>query len=356
MATAAKDVTDAAAVVLSLSPYDVLVGDRLGAFWPVKAAALGRLMAEDGQIVPIVVRKSGPRAAAPWTLVAGHHRLEGAKLEGLAFIYAIEMTGSQSDYLNSEAAENVERPSRSPIERACFVRAIADAAEARLKDRHDGLSQQQVAIRARWDGMKAKAPGVARDEDLNDAEADYTADILSGVYGWAEEVAEALGMTSRTVRRDLALHRALVAPFPTLYRALATHPTVGENASALREIAAIKDVANRRALIEALVEAPNLTLAAAGRSSPKENTQLADAPNLTLAAAMERLGLSQPASAPASGATRFMNGTTANLARLSAGDQAQIAPEIVKTMKPSALLALRAALDARIEQEGIGNA
>lgn len=334
MATAPKDVTDAAALVLSLSPYDVLVGDRLGAFWPVKAAALGRLMAEDGQIVPIVVRKSGPRAAAPWTLVAGHHRLEGAKLEGLAFIYAIEMTGSQSDYLNAEAAENVERPSRSPIERACFVRAIADAAEARLKDQHGDLTPEQIAVRARWDAEKAKAPGVVRDDDLSNAEADHTSANLALVYGWAEETADGLGMSRRAMFRDLALHRALVAPFPTLYRPLATHPTVGENASALRDIAAIKDVASRRALIEALVEAQDLTLAAA----------------------MEGLGLSQPASAPATGATKFMNGTTANLARLSAGDQARIAPEIVKTMKPSALLALRAALDARIEQEGIDNA
>lgn len=334
MATAAKDVTDAAAVVLSLSPYDVLVGDRLGAFWPVKAAALGRLMAEDGQIVPIVVRKSGPRAAAPWTLVAGHHRLEGAKLEGLAFIYAIEMAGSQSDYLNAEAAENVERPSRSPIERACFVRAIADAAEARLKEQHGDLTPEQIAVRARWDAMKAKAAGVERDNDLVDAEADHTWVNFTRVYGWRAEVADAIGMSVETVKKDLALHRALVAPFPTLYRPLATHPIVGENATALRDIAAIKDVANRRALIEALVEAPDLTLTGA----------------------MEGLGLSQPASAPATGATKFMNGTTANLARLSAGDQARIAPEIVKTMKPSALLALRAALDARIEQEGIGNA
>lgn len=332
MATAAKDVTEEAAVVLSLSPFDVLVGERLGAFWPVKAAALGKLMAEDGQIVPIVVRKSGPRAAAPWTLVAGHHRLEGAKIEGLAIIYAVEMTGSQDDYLKAEAAENAARPARSPIERACFVRAIVDAAEARVKNQHEGLTQQQIAVRARWAAMKAKAAGVERDDDLNDAEADYTADIMSGLYGWADDVAEALGMTSRTVRRDLALHRALVAPFPTLYRALATHPTIGENASALRDIAAIKDVGDRRALIEALIATPDMTLAQA----------------------MEGLGLSKPAATSATGATKHMNNTTANLIRLSAGDQARIAPEIVKAMKPSALLALRAALDARIAEEGIG--
>lgn len=332
MATAAKDVTDEVAVVLSLSPFDVLVGERLGAFWPVKAAALGKLMAEDGQIVPIVVRKSGPRAAAPWTLVAGHHRLEGAKIEDLAIIYAVEMTGSQDDYLKAEAAENAARPARSPIERACFVRAIVDAAEARVKNQHGDLTPQQIGIRKRWDLMKSKAEGVERDDDLNDAEADYSADILSGLYGWADDVAEALGMTSRTVRRDLALHRALVAPFPTLYRALATHPIIGENASALRDIAAIKDVGNRRALIEALIETPDMTLAQA----------------------MEGLGLSKSAVPGATGATKYMNNTTSNLARLSAGDQARIAPEIVKTMKPSALLALRAALDARIAEEGIG--
>lgn len=334
MATAAKDLTGAADAVLSLSPRDILVGERLGAFWPDKAAAIGRLMAEDGQNEPIKVKRAGPRAAQPWTLVAGHHRLEGAKLEGFAAIDAIEVHGDETAIRKIEASENVERGSRSPIERACFVRAIADAAEARLKDQHEGLSQQQVAIRARWDAMKAKAAGVERDDDLNSIEAEHTVANFATVYGWQESTAEALGLSKRTIRDDLALHRALVAPFPTLYRPLATHPIVGENASALRDIAAIKDVANRRALIEALVEAPNLTLAAA----------------------MEGLGLSQPASPPASGATKFMNGTTANLARLSAGDQARIAPEIVKTMKPSALLALRAALDARIEQEGIGNA
>lgn len=332
MATAAKNAAVDVEVVLFLSPNDILIGDRLGAFWPDKAAALGHLMAESGQNEPIKVRSSGPRAAKPWTLVAGHHRLEGAKLAQLALIKAIEVFGDDATLRHIEASENVERGSRSPIERACFVRAIADAAEARIKDLHGDLTPEQIAIRARWDTMRAKAQGVERDDDLNEAEADHTRLNLSRVYGWREDVADALGMSLASIKRDLALHRALVAPFPTLYRALATHPTVGENASALRDIAAIKDVGNRRALIEALIETPDMTLAQA----------------------MEGLGLSKPAAPGATGATKFMNNTTSNLARLSAGDQARIAPEIVKTMKPSALLVLRAALDARIAEEGIG--
>ena len=155
---------------------------------------------------------------------------------------------------------------------------------------------------------------------------DWRGDLLG-----ADETADGLGMSRRAMFRDLALHRAIVAPFPQLWRALATHPVVGENASALHKIAGIKDEGSRRDLIEGLIAAPEMTLDQA----------------------LEGLGLSRPVAPAATGATKFMNGTTSNLARLSAGDQARIAPEIVKTMKPSALLALRTALDARIQEEGI---
>lgn len=330
MASAAKMVAPPAGEVLALSPHDIAIGERLGAFWPDKAAALGQMMAEDGQIVPIIVRASGPRASSPWTLVAGHHRLEGAKMTGLAVIDAIAIEAG-ADTLKIEAMENAARPTRSPLERASFVRAIADAAEARLKEHHGDLTPEQIKARARWDAMKAKAPGVERDDDLNEADAEHAAANFATAYQWQDSTAEAMGLSKRTVRDDLALHRAIVAPFPQLWRDLATHPVVGENASALHKIAGIKDERNRRHLIEGLIAAPAMTLDQA----------------------LEGLGLSRPAAPAATGATKFMNGTTSNLARLSAGDQARIAPEIVKTMKPSALLALRTALDARIQEEGI---
>lgn len=331
MATAAKMVVETAGTVLGLNPNDILIGDRLGAFHPDKATALGQLMATDGQIVPIIVRPSGSHAAKKWTLVAGHHRLMGALIFHLSVIYAIVIE-ADADPLQVEAMENAARPSRSPLERASFVRAIADAAEARIKEQHGDLTPEQIGARARWDIMKAKAPGVERDADLNEAEADHASANFALAYGWAEATADAIGMSRRALFMDLALHRALIAPFPDLWRGLATHPTVGENASALRDIASIVDLGNRQALIESLVETPDMTLAQA----------------------MDGLGLSTPkASATPTGATKYMNNTTSNLARLSAGDQARIAPEIVKTMKPSALLAMRAALDARIAEEGL---
>lgn len=139
-----------------------------------------------------------------------------------------------------------------------------------------------------------------------------------------------MGMSRRALFMDLALHRALIAPFPDLWRALATHPTVGENASALREIASIGDMDNRRALIEALGQTPELTLAQA----------------------LEGLGLPASKAAPLTGATKHMNGAMSNLAKLSAGDQQQIVPDLIKAMKPSARLALHFALKEWFQQEG----
>ncbi|EQB32008.1 MucR family transcriptional regulator [Sphingobium ummariense] len=329
MATAPKTAEPAQVdVVLQIPVADIEIGERLGAFWPVKAAAIGRLMVEDGQNEPIKIRKNGPRAAKPWTLVAGLHRLEGARLEQLRAIDAIVVSGDEKALRRIEASENIERGSRSPLERANFVRALADAAEARVNDQHEGLSQQEIAARARWSAMKAKAASVERDDDLNQAEAEHAGVNFTRVYGWRAEIAEAIGMSVESVKKDLALHRALIAPFPDLWRGLATHPLVGENASALREIASYAPEA-RRAIIEGLIEAPDMTLAQA----------------------LEGLGLSAPKPAPATGATKFMNNAISNLSRLSVGDQRQIAGDIVATFKPAALVALREALDARIGAE-----
>lgn len=327
MATQPKIAPEQADVVMMLSPDDVAVGERLGVFWPDKAAALGRLMAEDGQDTPIKVRRCGPRAAKPWELVQGLHRLEGAKLERLPIVLAVQATGDEVELRRLEASENIERGKRGPLERANFVRAIADAAERRMQSQHEGLSQQEIAVRARWAALKAKAAGVVRAEELDEAEADHTRVNFTRVYGWREEVAAAIGMSAESVKKDLSLHRALITPFPGLWRDLATHPVIGDNAAALREIAAIRDEQVRRELIALIIAHPDMTLAQAKAQA----------------------GLADPAAAPATGATKYMNGTVSNLGRLSAEQQRSIAANIAETIKPTALAALRDALNARID-------
>jgi len=325
MATAPK--IEQVEPVLQIDINDIAIADRVGILWPDKAAALGQLMAANGQRTPINIRANGAKAAKPWTLVAGWHRLAGAKLAQLRTIDAIQVYGN---YREIETEENLHRRNLAPIERACFVRAVADAAEARLKDQHGDLSPQAIGIRKRWDEVKAKAPGVVRDEDINEAEAEHTAANFATVYGWQESTAQAIGMSKRTVRDDLALHRAIVAPFPDLYEALARHPIVGENASALRVIASYA-VDARRAIIEALIEAPDMTLAQA----------------------LEGLALATGKAPPSTGATKYMDNAGANIARLSLSDQRSWAPAFTQTLKPQALRDYAAAIAARIEELGV---
>lgn len=313
--------------VLQIAVDDIVVGDRIGILWPDKAAALGQLIAASGQRTPINIRANGPKATKPWTLVAGWHRLEGAKLAGLRVIDAIQVYG---DFREIEAEENLHRRALAPIERACFVRAVADAAEARLKDQHGDMTPEQVAARARWDAVRNKAKDVERDETLVDAEADHARLNLSRAYGWRDETAAAMDMSLAAIKRDLALHRAIVAPFPDLYEALARHPIVGENASALREIASYAEP-SRRAIIEGLIQAPDMTLAQA----------------------LEGLALKAGKAPTPTGATKYMDNAGSNIARLTLGQQKDWAPAFTQTLKPQALHAFAAAIAARIEELGV---
>ncbi|PZU56342.1 MAG: hypothetical protein DI547_16875 [Sphingobium sp.] len=320
MASAANDLALSSDTILVLDPALIDVGPRIGLFWPDKAAALGRLIATDGQRDPIKVVRGKGKSAKRWTLVAGLHRLEGVRLEGLPVIEAIEVTGSAAELRDIEASENMHRRSFGPIEWACFVRATADAAEERVRLQHGGLTAQQIGIRGRWEAEKAKAPGVVRDDDLSELEAQHTTANLAGLYGWSSDVAAALGMSERSLYRDLALHRAIVAPFPHLYRDLAVHPTVGENASQLREIVAVKDEAARGKLIRELLAHPDINVATA----------------------KEQIGLRDNKAVPATGATKFMNNALSNIGRLSVGQQRDFLPALLKALKPSVIDLLEA--------------
>jgi hypothetical protein len=331
MASQPNDAAIHNSLILQLNPHEIEVADRIGMFFPNKAAALGKLIAADGQNDPIKVKKNGNRAKLPWRLVAGHHRLEGAKMEELRLIDAIEVWGSDEQLREIEASENMHRRSFGPIERACFVRAIADAAEQRMRAGHEGLTQQQIAIRKRWEDMRESI--AIADDKMAEIEADNTVASFATVYGWQDHVAAAIGLSKRTVRDDLALHRALVAPFPDLAPKLAAHDVIGQNASALREIAAIKSELHRRAVIELLLKCPGMSVAEAKID----------------------IGL-RKASAAAEGATKHMNNLKANLDRLSAAHQMQVAPAVVEKLKPSALIVMRDLIGERLATLGIEGA
>jgi len=235
--------------LLELSPDHVDEGNRIGFLHQDKAAALGRLMAVDGQRDPIKVVAQPGNAEKPWRLVTGMHRLIGARIECIT-VFAIEVSGKPEDLADLEASENLHRRPLAPLERAKFTAALVMAAQARIARQRGGLKQQQLAIKARWDAVRK---GEMRTEQALKDEAEDTVSQFATAYDWEESVGEALGMARAAIYRDLRLFRMIIEPFPDLCEPLSKHPVVGENASQLKAIADIKEHGHRQQVIEQLL-------------------------------------------------------------------------------------------------------
>lgn len=311
--------------IIEIDPNEVRYSNRIGLLWPEKVEAMAALMKRDGQNDPIKVRKSGIDGS-DWMLVAGLHRLEGAKRAGM-MVKAIVVDGDEMQLRLIEASENMHRRDLGPIEKALFVRALADVYEAQFTRDFGGASAQEIGARKRWQTERDLAQNGA--EKLADLEATHSADTMSGLYGWQESAAEALGMSSRDLRRFLLIHRQIVAPLPDHYEDLARHPT-GQTRKNVQKLAEIVDLDDRRNVIDCILEWP------VGK--------------ITVEQAMAEVGCADPKGpAPAQGQTKFLNNAAANLDRLSASSWRSWAPTLAEKVKPSALIAVRAALDARIE-------
>lgn len=316
--------------ILHLDPATVVVGPRIGLFWPEKASALGALMKRDGQNDPIKVQhKKGQ-----WLLTTGLHRLRGAIEAGLGTIKAIEVEGSVAELALIEASENIHRRDFGPIERALFIRELADLAEERWSEGHENLTPQQIGQMKRWEREREKAPGVVRAGDAAAMESEYSSATLSGLYGWQDEVAESLGLSARSIRRSLLIHRQLIAPFePELWEALA-RTEIGKKQAALFELADIADEVTRRLVIDTIVG-----------DDIGEIKSVSDA--------MVAAGAKARAAKPRlDGDTKHMNSAQGSLARLSAAGWRSFAPVLAEMAKPAALRELRAAIDARLAEIG----
>ncbi|MBD3728726.1 MAG: hypothetical protein IE933_03390 [Sphingomonadales bacterium] len=295
------------AEVVEIDPVEIYVPERIGFLHEDKAVALGRLIAVDGQRDPIKIARRSGNPKQPWQLVTGRHRLRGAELEGIS-IFAIEVNGNAEDFADLEASENLHRRPLSPIERAKFTAALVRAAQERIAREHGTLSHQRLGAKARWD--RVKHGETSAEEALRDETEDAYAKMAQA-YGWEESVGEALGMSRRTIHRDLSLYRLLVEPFPELAEPLSKHPVVGENASQLKAIAQVKDEGQRRAVIEALLGDDELS------------AELARA----------RVGIDRPGGAAPTAEQKVLSAVIGNLGRLTATQQKHHVDSLVRALK-----------------------
>jgi hypothetical protein len=265
---------------------EIDVADRLRPVDPVWAEALGQIMSREGQDTPIQVCRLPGRNR--WTLVVGGHRLEGARLAGIAYLKAEVVSADRDDRRLREVRENLWRSDLAPVDRAAFI-AEAVAIHKRRAGIDPTVDGRVGSAAARW--QKA----------VKDEAVDATLTVR-GVYGFVEAVAAELGFSHQTIERDLMLYRRLAPSVVDRLRE-ARHPIL-KNATQLRTLAkmeASEQAKTLNALVGDAGEEPCKTVAdAIKRTSPAREATRPDQKRFntvldTLArmSAAERLALFQ---------------------------------------------------------------
>lgn len=216
--TAAPEVVDQ---VILATVADIDVGNRLRPIDDTWAQALGQIMLAEGQQTPIEIARLPGKAG--WTLVAGGHRLAGARSIGWAYIKAIEVDANALDRRMREVSENLWRKGLEPLERATFIAELHQLLRTRAGVAADA-SPQSIAANARW-------------QKQVQAEAEDASANIALAYGWTDQLVEQVGLSRRTLFNDLALHRRLL---PDVVAKLRPFP-VARNASQLAALAKLGD-------------------------------------------------------------------------------------------------------------------
>ena len=220
---------DVVGQIILLRPDEIDASDRLRPIDPVWAEALAGVMQAEGQRTPIEVCRLPGQTT--YKLVTGGHRHAAAQMKGL-YLRAEVVTNDATERRLREISENLHRRDLAPIDRASFIAELVAVHKARA-----GLDASQ-------DGRAASAN--ARWQQAVDAEADDTNATIALAYGWADQVADNLGYSRRTIYNDLLLVRRIPASIIDALRR-ADHPVL-RNAGQLRALAKLDDSAQRKVI------------------------------------------------------------------------------------------------------------
>jgi ParB family chromosome partitioning protein len=100
---------------------EIHVGERLRPIDMDYAEGIAASMSAQGQISPIMIRRTPAKKGTPFTLVAGGYRTTAAALLGWTEIDAIVVKADAVDAQLLEICENLYRNELNPLDRAIFV-------------------------------------------------------------------------------------------------------------------------------------------------------------------------------------------------------------------------------------------
>jgi ParB family chromosome partitioning protein len=204
----------------------ISVEDRLRSVNPDHAALIAESFRANGQMTPIEVRRDGK---GKFILVAGAHRLAAAKLAEMGEISATVINADEDQARLREIDENLCRRDLTELDRASF------------------LAERKVV----WAKLNPEAIVFKNKKSRTN---------LSTIGTFAEEVAERLGLSRRSIDRAINRHTALTSEV----RAVLAHSRWADNGSVLDGLAKLSHEDQRKAA-QALTreEDPARNLAAA---------------------------------------------------------------------------------------------
>ena len=212
---------------IEMIPVDQIhVKDRLRSVNPDHAALIAESFRTNGQMTPIEVRRND---AGEFVLVAGAHRLAAALLAEMDQIAASIIDSDKDQARLREIDENLCRRDLTELDRAAF------------------LAERKVV----WAKLNPEAIVFKNKKSRTN---------LSTIGTFAEEVAERLGLSRRSIDRAINRHNALAAEV----RATLAHSRWADNGSVLDGIAKLAPE-DQRKVAEALTreDDPARNLAAA---------------------------------------------------------------------------------------------
>jgi len=173
--------------------------DRLRPVSDAHAAWIAGDFARLGQLQPVDVCREGKG----FRLVDGAHRLAAAQRLGWATINAIVRDHDGLARKAREISANLVRHDLNPLDRATFLTELVAIEKAKR-----GIA---VDADSRALGGKAKA---AKKQAISAPELGSGAEeaaLLSEAFGIQQEIAQRIGLTDRSLRKDLSLVRRLDA-------------------------------------------------------------------------------------------------------------------------------------------------
>jgi ParB family chromosome partitioning protein len=188
------------AELMSLALGSIEVPERLRSVSADHAGMLAADIKLRGLLQPVVVR--GPMPGGRWVLLAGAHRLAAARVLGWAEIPAVAADVADGGWAAElvEIAENLFRNDLSALERAVYVVRYRAAWEVRHGRKGRGGDRRSAAFRGDADQTANMAGLKSEEQEFLDR---------AGLSGFAEHVADRLGLTERTVYRAQELIRGL---------------------------------------------------------------------------------------------------------------------------------------------------